>query len=562
MKYTTNVRFTFFIRVLICLSMLLVWGCAQKPGRKPQGPEGVKPPEQPIEKTQEKRLITVLIQEAEKFSADGNYQDALLIYNQALDEAVRMGQPGDTDRQNIMTRIEGVLSLTPPADIERFSAIKNLSVPPALFLFWIGHNYADLEDYPSAQVALETFLESYPGHSRADDARSLLSVIRQIRFDKDTLGCILPLSGKYKIYGEKALMGIQLAVRDLSQAYGRELRVIVKDTRSDPEQAALCVEELARDNVFAIAGPLLVPEAAGKKSEELGIPMIALTQKSEFPSQGEYLFSNFITPEMQVQALGAYIFMELGLKKVAILYPDERYGRRYMELFWDMVDQFHGQVVGVEAYDGNKTDFTQPLQKLTGEYYPVPGFLKPPAPPTDPDASAQKNSSRSSAVANEDRIKIDFQALFIPDAPSRVNLILPQLAFNDARGMVLLGNNLWHQKSLLTQAKGYNKNAVICDGYFGDSENPITAGFDKNFRALFGESPGFLEAVSYDTASLLFTGVMNSEVDSRQSLKDLLQGKLMFNGVTGSTVFDKTGTPHKELFLITVKNGRFMEINH
>jgi len=538
------------------------WGCAQKPGLKSTLPIIEKPPEKEVEKPAPD-LVAILIGEAEKFAAQDNFQDALLIYNQALNQVAQSGGiDAEFLREKILSDIESLLYRAPVPVIEEFFAIKNLTIPRALLQYWLGQGYVALEDYPTAEKAFASFLAAYPDHQRAQEARAAIKAIREATFDRKVLGCLLPLSGKYKIYGQRALQGIQLAVEDLSRTLGLELKVIVKDTQADPARAALGVEELARENVFAIAGPLLVPEAAGERAEALEIPMIAMTQKSGFPGQGEYLFSNFITPEMQVEALGSYIFMELGLKKVAILYPDERYGKRYMELFWDVVDKFQGQVVGVEAYDGEKTDFTLPLQKLTGEYYPVPDFLKPPEPDDSQDESSQRVSNRSSAVANEDRIEIDFQALFIPDAPSRVNLILPQLAFNDARGMVLLGNNLWHQKSLLTQARGYNKNAVICDGYFGESENPLTARFDKNFREMFGQGPGFLEAVSYDTASLLFTGVMNSEVDSRESLKDLLQGRLMFNGVTGSTVFDKNGTPHKELFLITVKKGRFMEINH
>jgi ABC-type branched-subunit amino acid transport system substrate-binding protein len=232
------------------------------------------------------------------------------------------------------------------------------------------------------------------------------------------------------------------------------------------------------------------------------------------------------------------------------------------------VDEFNGQVVGVESYDGKKTDFTTPIQKLTGEYYPLPDFLIPETPaqeefeiPIVPEEGKILQNNRGGATtAIEEAIEIDFQALFIPDSVSRVNLILPQLAFNDATGMVLLGTNLWHQASLLTGAKGYNKNAVITDGYFGNSKNPITAGFEKEFKDLYATLPGFLEAIAYDTATILFEVALEA-VDSRESLKNALQGGRVFEGVTGNTWFDKTGSVHKELFLITVKRGRFMEIS-
>ncbi len=553
----------FFILACFLTFIIMCWGCAQKPGPSPTVPKD-KLPEIKDTETSDQALIPKLLEQAKELEEQGYNQDALLVYNQALSQA--MAQPGeyfDLLRNKILSNIEELLSNVPPSEIEDFSEIKNLAIPYDLFQYWIGHNYAAIEDYPNALTALESFLANYPDHPRAFEVERLIDSIHLANFDREKLGCILPLSGKYKAYGQKALRGIQLAVQDLSKTHNKQFKVVVKDSQSDPVQAARCVEELALENVFSIAGPLITSEQAGNKAQELGIPMISMTQKTDFPNLGDYLFSNFITPEMQVEALGTYIFMELGLKKVAILYPDERYGRRYMDLFWNMVDQFKGEVVGVEAYDGSKTDFTIPLQKLTGEYYPIPEFLKI---ETQDDQilelDGQKSSSRDSTVANEDRIEIDFQALFIPDAISRINLILPQLAFNDARGMVLLGTNLWHKDSLLTQAKGYNKNAVISDGYFGGSTRPATARFDAQFREIFQEPPGFIDAISFDTANILFTAAMGSDITSREALKELLRGGMIFNGATGRTLFDENGTPHKELFLITVKKGKFLEINH
>jgi ABC-type branched-subunit amino acid transport system substrate-binding protein len=513
--------------------------------------------------------------EARKFSDQKDFQDALLIYNQALSQATT-----PRDRERVLAAVKALLPQTPAQAIESFLSIKNLSIPKAILRFYAGQNHANQGNHAAAKRHLQAFMSQYPDHPLATQAGALLDTVKQAVFKRDVIGVLLPLSGKYKVFGERALKGIQMAVQDMSMAQGRAYRVVVKDTRSDAGHAGNCVDELAQQEVMGIVGPLLAPEAAGDRAQELGIPLIALTQKTDFPVQGDYLFSNFITPKMQVQALGAYVFMELGLEKVAILYPDEKYGKTYMELFWDVVDEFNASVVGVESYDGSNTDFSLPLQKLTGEAYPVPEFLLPdpeaePLPenemlePEDQIDAAQKalaqedqdpTSVRGSAVANTDRIQIDFQALFIPDSLSRVNLILPQLAFHDARGMVLLGTNLWHNDSLLTQAKGYNKNAVITAGYFGDSKNPVTADFHRRFGQIFGNSPGFLEAISYDTAKILFTAGLSQKASSRNDIKEILQGRQFFEGATGRTIFDKTGSPHKELFLITVKQETFKEI--
>ncbi|MBU0972162.1 MAG: penicillin-binding protein activator [Proteobacteria bacterium] len=547
-------RICFFLAIVIIAGP---WGCAKMPVKTPpEKPPASEKKMSELEKSQKDSALThILLAEAEKFSTQENYQDALFVYNQAL----ALAKPGES--KTIITGVEKVLAKTHPHVIEAFLKIKNLSIPRPLLFYWLGLNHASQNNYAQAQKALEIFIGTYPDHAYAEDARDLLVSMKSSTFKRDTIGCMLPLSGKYQIFGQRALQGVEMAIQDLSARHGQNFHVVIKDTQSNPERAVECVDELSQERVMGILGPILTEETAGTRAEELGIPMIALTQKSDFPLQGEYLFSNFITPEMQVQALASYVFTELGLQRVAILYPNERYGQRYMELFWDAVNGFNGQVVGVESYDGENTDFTIPIQKLTGEFYPVPKFLKSNRPETE-NTSEDTESNAGDSSDRGKKVQIDFQALFIPDSPSRLNLILPQLAFNDVRNMVLLGTNLWHQESLLTGAKGYNKNAVIVDGYFGDSQNPITVDFEKRFKLLYGTRPGFIEAIAYDTAVILLSAAMDEQVDSRESLKNTLQGSRLFEGVTGNTIFDKTGSAHKQLFLITIKKEKFMEIRH
>ncbi|WP_022668728.1 penicillin-binding protein activator [Desulfospira joergensenii] len=562
------------MRTAAVLLGLMVIGCAQKPVKKPMEEhpvvqeekepgikaETAKPEEKPT-------LVEVLTAQADLFSSQGNFMDALLVYNQAL------AQSQDKEWDTILSKIEITLARADSALIQKVLSIENLTIPEPLLLYWLGLNLLSEGNKPGAKEALTQFVGHYPDHPYALDAIDLIDGITQSEIKKDTLGCLLPLSGKYGVFGQRALKGIELAIQDLSRTHGRNFNVIIKDTGSDPQKAVTGLEELVKDKVIGILGPLLAVEEAGARAQELGIPMIALTQKQDFPLQGDYLFSNFITPEIQVQALGTYAFRDLGIEKVAILYPDERYGKKYMELFWDMADEFGVDVVGVEAYQGNETDFTLPIQKLTGEVYPLPDELKERFAAENREMGPEgevlplenfdslETDSRNSLTKSEDKIEIDFQAVFIPDSASRLNLLLPQLAFYDAKGIVLLGTNLWHDKSLLKGSKGYNRNAVITDGYFGDSNRPETARFEKEFSDLYQTRPGFLEAVSYDTMKILFETSLDEAVNTRKALRDALLTARIFEGVTGNTIFDQSGAARKELFLITIKRGRFMEID-
>ncbi|MCG8553622.1 MAG: penicillin-binding protein activator [Desulfobacterales bacterium] len=454
----------------------------------------------------------------------GAVQDALLIYNHALGLIQRPGgSPDGAFKTTILDDVENLLSKIDPEEIEKFSRIKNLSLPRDLFDYWAGYNYARQEDFTNAANVLNTFLEKYPAHPRTGQVKALLAGLGTT-FNKKKIGIILPMSGKYKLYGQKAMKGIELALARLSELGIKGVSIEVKDSMSDPDHAARCVNQLGNNNVFSILGPILVSKQAAENAQTLGIPMIALTQKTDFPRYGDYIFSNFITPEMQVQTLGSYIFHELGLQRVAVLYPDGKYGNRYMQAFKQVVDQYEGQLTAAQVYDGSKTDFSDSIKQL---------------------------------IKNTD---LRFQALFIPDSVSRINLMLPQLVYHDAKDFKLLGTNLWHQDSLLKETRRYNGNAVICDGYFSGSVNPETAWFDKAFQGIYQEKPGFLEAIAYDTAQILFMAVSADDVGSKRQLKEVLQGRFIFDGATGRTRFDETGTPHKTLFLITIKGDRFMEI--
>ena len=253
---------------LLAIAIIIgLGGCAKVPVKHP-----TDQPSDEKEKAGKAILLTpILMKEAEKFSSQGNNQDALFIYNQAL--ALSEQQ----DRDKILAGIEKVLAKTDPRIIQEFIQIKNLKIPHSLLLYWLGLNQATQNNYLEAGKALAIFIDTYPDHAYAEDARELLVAMKSASFKKDTIGCLLPLSGRYQVFGQRALKGIQLAIQDLSRTHGTNFHVIIKDTQSNPKRAAECVAELNQEKVMGILGPLLAPNAAGVQAQTLGIPLISLT---------------------------------------------------------------------------------------------------------------------------------------------------------------------------------------------------------------------------------------------------------------------------------------------
>ena len=519
--------------IMLCLAVFFLEGCQIS---RPDIPSSRKdaPPAlnlKPVTQLPVKAHLKKMEAAADELAAYGNLKKALNKYNYLIprvSESVRAG---------ILTKIEAVLSLLELQDIEKILKSDKNAIPESILLYRLGVAHASKGDYDRSRQYLSEFLDKYPASKNAGDAKDILQAIEQkitqkTTMNKTTIGCILPLSGRFGVFGQRALKGVQLALMDISAENNNKIRILVKDSESDNDRSAACVRELLLDNVSAIAGPMVTADAAAEEAQKHGIPMIVMTQKSGIIEKGDYIFVNFLTPDVQVEALVSHAVRHLGVKRFAIMYPDDRYGEKYMNLYWDMVKNTGGELKAIETYDSKQTDFSKIIKKL------IP---------------ALKTSSSLPGYP--------YGAVFIPDSPSRVSLILPQLVYNEIGNVYLLGTNIWHSDVLLKNAADYVQNAVITDGYFPGSLKDEPARFAKKFQAAYGSVPGFIEAIAYDTVSILLRTSMESSVESRQALKDALAGQRIFNGVTGKTMFEASGKPHKELFFLTIKNKTFVEID-
>jgi ABC-type branched-subunit amino acid transport system substrate-binding protein len=452
--------------------------------------------------------------------------------------------------------------------------------PRAYLMFQLGLNYAMNEKYDDALVALENFIDRFPDHENTSWAEDLVEQIKQSAlFNRYTIGCLLPLSGPYQAVGYRALKGIELALdRFSTQTGGPQMNIIVKDSGGSPEQTRMAMQELISEKIAAIIGPIVTAEVAAVVAQENKIPIITLTQKDNITSIGDYVFRNFITPEMQVKAIADYTTASLGLNRFAILYPDETYGITFMNLFWDRLIENGAKVVGLESYNPEHTDFADPIKKLVGLYYRIPedlkevvelnpegegdslqGALADPDLPFDHD-NADENQGHKNDKEEEPEAMVDFDAIFIPDSPRMAGLIIPQLAFYDVRDVYLLGTNLWHSNILIKMAHQYVQGAIMPDGFFAGSAAPAVQNFVKTFEETYEEKPGFIEAIVYDSAMMLFSVLIQPDLRFKSELKNEILNLADFSGITGPTYFDENGEAQKQLYLLKVKGRRFVEL--
>jgi branched-chain amino acid transport system substrate-binding protein len=519
-------------------------------------------------------FLRVYVLLGDTYMALGAPKDAVYYYILAI------GQAGESEKETILITLKDALRHLGSADLVSLISPLKDDVPKGYLMFQLGLNYTEEEKYNEALTVLSAFIEKFPVHENVQQAKSLLaSIHKKSVYSRYTIGCLLPLSGPYKIYGNRALTAVELALNQFSaNSSGPSIKVIIKDTASDPAKAEMAVNELYDENVAAIIGPFITAESAATAAQNKGIPIITLTQKDNITRIGDYVFRNFFTPGKQVETLVSFVVDTLGVKRFAILYPDEKYGTTFMNLFWDQVIAHGGSVVGVESYNPTYTDFADPIKKLVGLYYEVPEDLKI----KDLAAVVQENNETVTDrtidslkvppakdhenIESEENEKpeaiVDFDAIFIPDAPTKAGLVIPQLAFYDVKDTYLLGTNLWHSDRLIAMAGQYVQGAVIPDGFFAEDASENVKNFVGIYQKVFDQKPGFIEAVTYDTAMMLFQMVSRPDIRFRSTLKNELEKLTDFQGVTGLTSFDKDGEVRKRLYLLQIKSNRFFQLEH
>ena len=370
----------------------------------------------------------------------------------------------------------------------------------------------------------------YHGLNDWPQAKELLASI-SVK-SKYTVGVILPLSGIQQPFGERALQGIQLGMKETDPEKNPLVSLVIRDSKGNPLEAENAVEDLVtKEKVIAIIGPLLTitTDRAAKKAQQLKVPLFTLSQK-ELLSGEDCIFQNSITPSDQIQTLLAFAIDESGLRTFVVFYPKSPYGLHFKNLFTQEAVRRGGKVLGVVAYQEGQTDFSQEIKF----------FLK-----------------------KDDRFQLNLPVggLFIPDTYDRVGPILSQIASHNIKGLTFLGTNAWNSPGLLSTAGKSAEGTIFVDAFSKKDPSPLVARFVKEFQKAYQREPETLEALSYDGAKLLREILLSKQVSSPLQLKEELRQVQDFQGVSGLKGFGEGGKTLRTLSILKVNQGQIEKIS-
>lgn len=354
------------------------------------------------------------------------------------------------------------------------------------------------------------------------------------------IGFIGPIAnGPERVFGLRMLRGAQLAVEEANArgGYGgKPFRLMLHDDYNNWQENAGYSEERPTDPaIWGAASNAAVQmiydeqdwAIFGSISSESTHIMLRLALKAEIPIVNSastdptipetyvpWYFTDLQDDRVQSFTLARRIFTELGLKRVAILRVNNRYGRLGVPKFRDAARRLGHPVVIEQKFLPGDTDFTRELQII--------------------------RDSRADAIV-----------LWSDEVPAAQ--ILKQMR---ALGMKqrVFGSYRTLGPDLLAEAGPAAEGFEAVFPYDPTRSDPRWLDFNNRFEARFHEPPEQFAALAYDAMNMLLDAICRAGLN-RARIHDALADLEQYDGVTGRMIFDPNQKNVAPMFLGTVRNG-------
>lgn len=467
----------------------------------------------------------------------------------------------DPLQKEIDSYVRGLLEKADMAELKEMSA----DASGSRYLPYVYDRMASLSletsDLDAAREAAMALVRSTPDQYWVDRGRKVLERVSEERaVRKGVIGCLLPLTGPFAIYGQEVLNGIQLGIGVFgASGESQNAEILIEDTQGNPDVAVTKVDELVhKDHVMGIIGPLArkTATASAKEAQRLGVPIITLTQKEGITEEGDMVFRNSLTPAREMDRLVSEAVRRLGMKRFGILYPDSAYGRYLLNLFWDRVEEEGGSITAVESYPPQTTDFSEQIKKMVGLYYPRPPDVEEKLREAKLAANDAGPETEANTESKEPEPIVDFDAVFIPDNYQKVALIAPQFPFNNVFKVRFLGTSLWQSPELLAQGADYLQGAIIPSGFFDEDEKAFVDLYKENYDS----EPGILAVIGYDSVRFLARVMKEESVKTRRDLQQALLLCRDYEGIRGPLSFDNQREVTTLPTLLTIQGKKFLPL--
>ncbi len=506
-----------------------------------------------------------------RYSPDARYGLACVYYRQnqfrdAVLQLIRIretGAEGKTPVKAEKLASDVMLYRMEAADLKRLLGEINTENSKAAVTLELAKQQMENQNVPEAIQILEDFLRLHPKNALADPMNQLLAKAHRLEKGTQKIGVILPLSGALAEQGKNLLSGIRFAVSQQNEKGPVKFELVVKDSESRMLAAIQASQELCRnEDVIGIIGDLesSTTLAAAAVAQENGVAFLAPTAMEDgISSIGSCVFQLNGSLSMRVQKLAEYATASLGLKRFAVLYPADEYGKKMEQAFVDRVAGLGGKVVVEKWYYENAEDLGPQFKAIreTGIRQMIQDSLL--------DVKDKWRMSNKSAM---DRMVSEFvdstaipmtsiDGFFLPVYKSNLEVALSQLAFNNIHSQIL-GSMSWDAVDILVNHPEAADGVIYLSDFYGDVYSPQFTEFRNAYRKASGRNPEKWDVLGYDAVGFLIETAGQIPL-SRKGICDKLAEVGTFKGMRGKMELNKDRI-NTVVTLLQYKEGKIFKI--
>lgn len=366
------------------------------------------------------------------------------------------------------------------------------------------------------------YWENYVDEVEYNGAARDLPVPKDV--DEVRIGFIGPLENHPDAaLGKRMLNGASMAIDEANAAGGyggKPFRLMLhNDSAIWGASSNEIVKMVYDDKVWAVFGSISADTThiALRVSLRSEVPIV--NSASTDPTIPETLipwyFTDIQDDRVQSYTLARHIYTELGLKRIAILRVNDRYGRFGVPKFRDASRRLGHPVVIEQKFMQPDTDFRRQLRVI--------------------------NDSRVDGI------------VLWTDIPQTA-MILEQMKELGMKQRVF-GSHRTIGDELIKQAGAAAEGYQAVYPYNPNGKDATWLNFVNRYEKKYGEKPDHFAALAYDQMEILMKAICEAGLN-RAMIRDALYGMQKYKGVTGEMSFDPNDKQIRPLYLGTVHDGR------
>ena len=340
------------------------------------------------------------------------------------------------------------------------------------------------------------------------------------------LGAVYSLTGDKSDMGESSAKGARLAVKQINDRGGidgRQVRLILKDSKSDTAATRQAVEAIINDNqevpaLLGLSDSDLARSAGEAAAEKHRVFLTSGATSPLLPTQvPDYLYLACFGDNVQAAAAAEWAYHALDARTAAVIYDStETYTTLLHKYFIDRFQSLGGRVLAIQKYD--PADMSKIGQNL-------------------PQVALVFLSAGNAEDAQKGIQKLRSAGITAP----------------------IMGGDGYDSEDAWEAHPELMNIYYTTHVYLGD-DNPDSRvrNFSRAYHMAYGGNPpDAFAALSYDAVNLLVEAITRAGVASPDAVRHALAKIDGFQGVTGTISFaGGRQIPHKSVTIIEVENGQ------